>query len=82
MGKSKIALFKSTYYSWWNVLTNYYFIFPLSDEQAKLVSILASSYGEFFIGLKYNDATYMFEWASGDVVTYTDAWDHYQPGIQ
>ena len=24
----------------------------------------------------------MFEWASGDVVAYTDAWDHYQPGIQ
>ena len=22
----------------------------------------------------------MFEWASGDPVTYTDAWDHYQPG--
>ena len=78
MGKSKIALYQHRKYT--IVLYKYYF--PLSDEQAKLVSILASSYGEFFIGLKYNDATYMFEWASGDVVTYTDAWDHYQPGIQ
>ena len=51
------------------------------DEQAKLVSMLVTTYGEFFIGLKYNDASYTFEWVSGDAVTYTDAWDHYQPDL-
>ena len=50
-----------------------------SSEQARLVAILAENFGTFFIGLKYNDATNTFQWASGESLT-TDAWDHDQPG--
>ena len=49
-------------------------------EQDKLVSMMAETYGSFYIGLKYNDPSQVFEWASGEAVTYTDAWEHYQPG--
>ena len=51
-----------------------------SAEQARLVSILAENFGTFFIGLKYIDATNTFEWASGEYLSYTEAWDHSQPG--
>lgn len=51
-----------------------------ADEQARLVSLLAETFGSFFIGLKYIDNSGMFEWVSGDAVSYTDAWDHSQPG--
>ena len=51
-----------------------------SPEQARLVSILAENFGTFFIGLKYIDATYTYEWASGEYLSYTEAWDHSQPG--
>ena len=60
-------------------LTHAYSPSNYSSEQARLVAILAENFGTFFIGLKYNDATNTFQWASGESFT-ADAWDHDQPG--
>ena len=42
--------------------------------------MLAETYGSFYLGLKYNAPSQVFEWISGEAVTYTDAWEHYEPG--
>lgn len=51
------------------------------DEQARLVSILAETFGTFFIGLSYNEQSQTFKWASGDYNSFGDAWDHYEPDL-
>ena len=50
------------------------------NEQDKLISMLATTFGEFYIGLQYNDGLMAFQWTSGEAVSYT-AWDRYQPGL-
>ena len=62
------------------LILNCFIYILFSAEQARLVSILAENFGTFFIGLKYIDATYTYEWASGEYLSYTEAWDHSQPG--
>ena len=41
--------------------------------------MLATTFGEFYIGLQYNDGLMAFQWTNGEAVSYT-AWDRYQPG--
>ncbi len=51
-----------------------------SEEQAKIVSLLAENVGRFFIGLMYSVKNSAFEWASGEM-SIQDFWDHYQPDL-
>ena len=48
-------------------------------EQAKITTLVAETGLHFHLGLKYNEATQTFEWASGEEFTYAH-WAEYEPG--
>ena len=48
-------------------------------EQAKIAAIVAEAGELFHIGLKYHDKYHVFQWASGEDVSYTN-WGQNQPG--
>ena len=55
------------------------FLLHFSTEQAKITEIIADLHIHFYIGLKYNNETGLFEWTTGQPVDYTN-WAEYEPG--
>ena len=55
------------------------FIIYFSYEQAKITTWIAELGVHFFLGLKYNNATKAFEWASGEQLVYSH-WAEFEPG--
>ena len=48
--------------------------------QAKITTIISETGVHFWVGMRYNEDTQTFEWASGAAVSYTH-WSEYEPDL-